>query len=64
VELVISASYESVVDAIVSGGADIARLGPASISSPASVTGASSRSPPTPSPLAPNTPAATTRRCC
>jgi diguanylate cyclase (GGDEF)-like protein len=29
VELVISASYESVVDAIVSGGADIARLGPA-----------------------------------
>lgn len=30
VELVISASYESVVDAIVSGGADIARLGPAS----------------------------------
>ncbi|MBO9549166.1 phosphate/phosphite/phosphonate ABC transporter substrate-binding protein [Pseudomonas sp.] len=30
VELVIAASYESVVDAIVSGGADIARLGPAS----------------------------------
>ncbi|MDH0301606.1 MULTISPECIES: phosphate/phosphite/phosphonate ABC transporter substrate-binding protein [unclassified Pseudomonas] len=30
VELVVSASYESVVDAIVSGGADIARLGPAS----------------------------------
>ncbi|MFV3402982.1 phosphate/phosphite/phosphonate ABC transporter substrate-binding protein [Pseudomonas sp. NY15463] len=30
VELVISASYESVVDAIVSGGADLARLGPAS----------------------------------
>lgn len=30
VELVIAASYESVVDAIVSAGADIARLGPAS----------------------------------
>lgn len=30
VELVIASSYESVVDAIVSGGADIARLGPAS----------------------------------
>lgn len=30
VELVVSSSYESVVDAIVSGGADIARLGPAS----------------------------------
>lgn len=30
VELVITSSYESVVDAIVSGGADIARLGPAS----------------------------------
>lgn len=30
VELVLAASYESVVDAIVSGGADIARLGPAS----------------------------------
>lgn len=30
VELVISPSYESVVDAIVSGGADIGRLGPAS----------------------------------
>lgn len=30
VELVVTASYESVVDAIVSGGADIARLGPAS----------------------------------
>lgn len=30
VELVIATSYESVVDAIVSGGADIARLGPAS----------------------------------
>lgn len=30
VELVIAASYEGVVDAIVSGGADIARLGPAS----------------------------------
>lgn len=30
VELVIAPSYESVVDAIVSGGADIARLGPAS----------------------------------
>jgi len=30
VELVVSGSYESVVDAIVSGGADIARLGPAS----------------------------------
>ncbi|MFJ4347734.1 phosphate/phosphite/phosphonate ABC transporter substrate-binding protein [Pseudomonas sp. NPDC089401] len=30
VELVIAASYEAVVDAVVSGGADIARLGPAS----------------------------------
>ena len=30
VELMIATSYESVVDAIVSGGADIARLGPAS----------------------------------
>lgn len=30
VELVLSPSYEAVVDAIVSGGADIARLGPAS----------------------------------
>ncbi|CAM3921513.1 putative phosphite transport system-binding protein PtxB [Pseudomonas reidholzensis] len=30
VELVVASSYESVVDAIVSGGADIARLGPAS----------------------------------
>ncbi|MDH0646941.1 phosphate/phosphite/phosphonate ABC transporter substrate-binding protein [Pseudomonas sp. GD03858] len=30
VELVVSTSYESVVDAIVSGGTDIARLGPAS----------------------------------
>ncbi|NIF17834.1 phosphate/phosphite/phosphonate ABC transporter substrate-binding protein [Pantoea sp. Cy-639] len=30
VELVLSASYESVVDAVVSGGVDIARLGPAS----------------------------------
>ena len=29
VELVVNASYESVVDAVVSGGADIARLGPA-----------------------------------
>lgn len=30
VELVIAPSYESVVDAIISGGADLARLGPAS----------------------------------
>ncbi|MCG8291474.1 phosphate/phosphite/phosphonate ABC transporter substrate-binding protein [Pseudomonas entomophila] len=29
VELVVNSSYESVVDAVVSGGADIARLGPA-----------------------------------